>query len=152
MKKFIALLLVGMLTLSLFGCGEKDGDLGKQTTVDKENGYTITQEVKVFKFKEEEDSLTEKETLRKEGFKVTKENTIGEIETKSDAFDIALQEVTVDFNTMTAYFDRTRGIWKIVFSDVTESTAEDGKISRTSVTKETVYIDELGYTLYAYTE
>ncbi|MBP3442877.1 MAG: hypothetical protein J6L62_08755 [Clostridia bacterium] len=152
MKKIIAFLIVAVLSLSLFGCGDKDGDLGKQTTVDEKNGYTITQEVKTFKFKEDEDSLEEKENLRKDGFKVTKENTSGAVKTKSDAFDIALQEVTVDFNTMTAYFDRTRGIWKIVFSDVTESTAEDGSISRESVTKETVYVDELGYTLYAYTE
>lgn len=152
MKRIFALILMAALALTLFGCGEKEGDLGKQTTVDAQNGYTITQEVKTFKFKEEEDSLEEIENLRKDGFKVTAENTSGEIKTKSDAFDIALQEVTVEFNTITSYFDRTRGIWKVIFTDVTETEAEDGSISRTSVTKETIYLDEDGYTLFAYTE
>ncbi len=152
MKRIFALFLTVLLTFTLFGCGEQEGDLGNQTTVDEQNGYTLTQEVKIFKFKEEEDALEKIENLRKDGFKVTEENASGEIKTKSDAFELALQEVTVEFNTITSYFDRTRGIWKVVFSDVTETEAEDGSISRTSVTKETIYLDESGYTLYAYTE
>lgn len=152
MKRFFALFLTVLLAFTLFGCGEQEGDLGKQTTVDEQNGYTLTQEVKNFKFKEEEDSLEEIENLRKDGFKVTEENATGEIKTKADAFELALKEVTVEFNTITSYFDRTRGIWKVIFSDVTETEAEDGSISRTSVTKETIYLDEAGYTLYAYTE
>lgn len=152
MKRFFALFLTAFLAFALFGCGEQEGDLGKQTTVDAQNGYTLTQEVKTFKFKEEEDALGEIENLRKDGFKVTPENTSGEIKTKADAFEIALQEVTVEFNTITSYFDRTRGIWKVIFTDVTETQSEDGSISRTSVTKETIYVDEDGYTLYAYTE
>ena len=152
MKRFFALFLTALLAFTLFGCGEQEGDLGKQTTVDEQNGYTLTQEVKMFKFKEEEDSLEKIENLRKDGFKVTEENATGEIKTKADAFELALKEVTVEFNTITSYFDRTRGIWKVIFSDVTETEAEDGSISRTSVTKETIYLDEAGYTLYAYTE
>lgn len=152
MKRFFALFLTALLAFTLFGCGEQEGDLGKQTTVDEQNGYTLTQEVKNFKFKEEEDSLEKIENLRKDGFKVTEENATGEIKTKADAFELALKEVTVEFNTITSYFDRTRGIWKVIFSDVTETEAEDGSISRTSVTKETIYLDEAGYTLYAYTE
>lgn len=152
MKRFFALFLTVLLAFTLFGCGEQEGDLGKQTTVDEQNGYTLTQEVKNFKFKEEEDSLEKIENLRKDGFKVTEENATGEIKTKADAFELALKEVTVEFNTITSYFDRTRGIWKVIFSDVTEAEAEDGSISRTSVTKETIYLDEAGYTLYAYTE
>lgn len=152
MKKIISCLLLIAVSFTFFACGKQDGDLGKQTTVDEQNGYTITNEVKNFQFKLEEDALEEKETLRKDGFKVSKENAKGKIMSKTGAFDIALQEATVEFNTVTAYFDRTRGIWKVVFSDVTETTAEDGSISRASVTKESVYIDEEGYTLYAYTE
>ena len=152
MKRFFAFFLTVLLAFTLFGCGEQEGDLGKQTTVDEQNGYTLTQEVKNFKFKEEEDSLEKIENLRKDGFKVTEENATGEIKTKADAFELALKEVTVEFNTITSYFDRTRGIWKVIFSDVTETEAEDGSISRTSVTKETIYLDEAGYTLYAYTE
>ncbi len=152
MKKIISCLLLIAVCFTFFACGKQDGDLGKQTTVDAQNGYTITNEVKNFQFKLEEDALEENENLRKDGFKVSKENAKGKIMSKTGAFDIALQEATVEFNTVTAYFDRTRGIWKVVFSDVTETTAEDGSISRASVTKESVYIDEAGYTLYAYTE
>lgn len=152
MKKIISCLLLIAVSFTFFACGKQDGDLGKQTTVDAQNGYTITNEVKNFQFKLEEDALEENENLRKDGFKVPKENAKGKIMSKTGAFDIALQEVTVEFNTVTAYFDRTRGIWKVVFSDVTETTAEDGSISRESVTKESVYVDEEGYTLYAYTE
>lgn len=152
MKKIISCLLLIAVSFTFFACGKQDGDLGKQTTVDAQNGYTITNEVKNFQFKLEEDALEENENLRKDGFKVSKENAKGKIMSKTGAFDIALQEVTVEFNTVTAYFDRTRGIWKVVFSDVTETTAEDGSISRESVTKESVYVDEEGYTLYAYTE
>ena len=152
MKKIISIFLLVSVCFTFFACGKQEGDLGKQTTVDKQNGYTITNEVKNFQFKLEEDELEEKENLRAEGFKVTPENAKGQIMSKTGAFDIALQEVTVEFNTITAYFDRTRGIWKVVFSDVSETKAEDGSISRTSVTKESVYIDEAGYTLFAYTE
>ena len=152
MKKIISVLLLVAVCFTFFACGHKDGDLGKQTTVDEQNGYTITNEVKNFQFKFEEDELEKKETLRKDGFKVPAESAKGQIMSKTGAFDIALQEVTVEFNTVTAYFDRTRGIWKVVFSDVTETTAENGSISRESVTKESIYIDEEGYTLFAYTE
>ena len=103
MKKLLSILLCVALCTMLFGCGHKDGDLGNQTTVDEQNGYTV------------------------------------------------IQEVTVDFNTMAAYFDKTRGYWKVIFSDVTETTDAEGKISRTSVDKEVIYIDEDGYTFCAYT-
>lgn len=137
MKKLISFALAAVLCLSLFGC-DKNGDLGKQTTIDSSNGYTLVQEVKPSKYKEEEKFVEKDAGVRRSGFKVTPENTDGGIKTKSDAVKIARQEATVDYNKITIYYDRTRGIWKLELSD--ENTV-----------KETVYVDEDGYTLAAYT-
>lgn len=150
MKKLISILLLIIISVTFFACDKPDGDLGKQTTVDKENGYTLIEEVKPFKFNDEEDALKDMKGVRLEGFKVTKENTKGAIKTKGDVLDIALQEVTADYNTITFYFDRTRGIWKVTFSVMTETTANDGSIARDNAVKETVYIDEDGYTLFSF--
>lgn len=152
MKKLISVLLLVAVCFTFFACGHKDGDLGNQTTVNEENGYTLVQEVKPFAFSKEEDSLKGMKTLRVDNFKVTPENAAGAIKTKADAIAIAIKEAVSEYNTITVYHDRTRGIWKIVFSDVTESEAEDGSIKRESVTKETVYVDEDGYTLLCFTE
>lgn len=150
MKKILSVLLLVVICTTFFACGHNDGDLGKQTTVDKENGYTLVGEVKPFKFNDEEDALKEMKSARVDGFKVTKENTTGPIKTKSDVLVIARQEVTENYNTITMYYDRTRGIWKTVFSVMTETTAKDGAISRDNVIKETVYVDEDGYTLLSF--
>lgn len=150
MKKIISVLLLVVICTTFFACKHTDGDLGKQTTVDKENGYTLIEEVKPFKFNDEEKSLKEMKGVRIDGFKVTQENTKGAIKTKGDVLDIAIQEATENYNTITIYFDRTRGIWKTVFSVMTETTAKDGAISRDNVIKETVYIDEDGYTLLSF--
>lgn len=152
MKKIISVLLLVTVCFTFFACGHKDGDLGKQTTVNEENGYTLVQEVRPFEFSEEEDTLKGMKTLRVDNFKVTPENTEGKIKTKSDAIEIAIKEATSEYNTINLFHDRTRGIWKIVFSQVTETEAEDGSIKRDSVTKETVYVDEDGYTLLSFTE
>ncbi len=152
MKKITAFLLTALIALSLFGCNKNDGDLGKQTTVDKDNGYTLVQEVKPFKFSEEEDNLMEMKGLRVDGFKVpATEELENPIKTKDDVLKIALQEVTAEYNTITIYFDRTRGFWKVIFSTDTEKTAEDGTVSRESTPKEAVYIDEDGYTFLCVT-
>lgn len=150
MKKIIAILLVVIISATFFACDKNDGDLGKQTTVDTENGYTLVQEVKPFEFSEEEDTLAEMKSVRVDGFKVTKENTKGAIKIKADVVEIARQEVSESYNTITLHYDRTRGIWKAVFSVTTETTAEDGTITRDSVIKETVYVDEDGYTLLSF--
>lgn len=150
MKKLISLLLVVIISTMFFACNKVDGDLGKQTTVDKENGYTLIEEVKPFKFNDEEDALKDMKGVKLDGFKVTKDNTTGAIKTKADVIDIAVQEATEDYNTITIYFDRTRGIWKVVFSIMTETTAKDGAISRENEVKETVYVDEDGYTLFSF--
>ena len=152
MKKLISALLLVAVCFTFFACGHKDGDLGNQTTVNEENGYTLVQEVRPFDFSDEEDSLKSMKTLRVDNFKVTPENTVGNIKTKSDAIAIAIKEAISEYNTIQAFYDRTRGIWKIVFSDVTETEAEDGSIKRDTVTKETVYVDEDGYTLLSFTE
>lgn len=152
MKKIISVLLLVAVCFTFFACGHKDGDLGKQTTVNEENGYTLVQEVRPFEFSEEEDALKGMKTLRVDNFKVTPENTEGKIKTKSDAIEIAIKEATSEYNTINLFHDRTRGIWKFVFSQVTETEAEDGSIKRDSVTKETVYVDEDGYTLLSFTE
>ena len=42
MKKIIAVILMIAVALSLSACGKKkEGDLGKQTTIDEKNGYTL---------------------------------------------------------------------------------------------------------------
>ena len=64
---------------------------------------------------------------------------------------IAYEEVTVEYNAVKRYYDKTRGIWKVEFLNMTETEA-DNKITREFDLKEAIYIDEEGYTLYAYTE
>ncbi len=151
MKKLVAILLTALIAVSFFGCLKDDGDLGKQTTVDKENGVTYVQEVKPFKFADEEENLKDMKGLRVDGFKVPAQEGVEPIKTKDDVMKIALQEVTAEYNTATTYFDRTRGFWKVVFSMNTETTAEDGTVSRESTPKESVYIDEDGYTFLCVT-
>ena len=65
--------------------------------------------------------------------------------------NIAYEEVTVEYNAVKRYHDKTRGIWKVEFLNMTETT-EGNKINRTYDLQEAIYIDEEGYTLYAYTE
>lgn len=150
MKKVVSLLLLVVISITFFACNKNDGDLGKQTTVNKDNGYTLVQEVKPFKFSDEEDELENIKGIRTEGFKVTQENAKGAIKTKADVIEIAQQEASSDYNQIQVFFDRTTGIWKTVFSVTTTTTAEDGTVTRDSVIKETVYIDEDGYTLLAF--
>ena len=150
MKKVVSLLLLVVISITFFACNKDDGDLGKQTTVDKDNGYTLVQEVKPFKFSDEEDELENIKGIRTEGFKVTQENAKGAIKTKADVIEIAQQEASSDYNQIQVFFDRTTGIWKTVFSVTTTTTAEDGTVTRDNVIKETVYIDEDGYTLLAF--
>ena len=152
MKKVISVLLLVAVCFTFFACGHKDGDLGKQTTVNEENGYTLVQEVKPFKFSEEEDSLKGMKTLRIDNFKVTPENTEGAVKTKSDAIEIAIKEAVSEYNMINVYHDRTRGIWKVVFSEATDTKEADGSISRDIYSVETVYVDEDGYTLLCFTE
>ena len=150
MKKLVSILLLAVICLTFFACDGKDGDLGKQTTVNKDNGYTLVQEVKPFKFSEEEDELESIKGIRTEGFKVSKDNPKGAIKTKDDVIEIARGEASAEYNQIQVYYDRTTGIWKTVFSVTTEATAEDGTVTRDSVIKETVYVDEDGYTLLAF--
>lgn len=150
MKKLVSILLLVIISVSFVACGGNDGDLGKQTTVDKENGYTLIQEVKPFKFSEDEDELQYIESgMRIQGFKVTPENSKGAIKTKADVIEIAQQEATEKYNQIQVFYDRTRGIWKVKLQDVTEYEASDGSINRTTGTVETIYIDEDGYTLFS---
>lgn len=150
MKKVVSLLLLIVISITFFACNKDDGDLGKQTTVNKDNGYTLVQEVKPFKFSDEEDELENIKGIRTEGFKVTQENAKGAIKTKADVIEIAQQEASSDYNQIQVFFDRTTGIWKTVFSVTTATTAKDGTVTRDNVIKETVYIDEDGYTLLAF--
>lgn len=150
MKKIIAFLLVAVIAATFFACNKNDGDLGKQTTVDPENGYTLVQEVKPFKFSDEEDKLNNIKGIRTEGFNISKENPKGAIKTKADVIEIARGEASSDYNQIQVFFDRTTGIWKTVFSVTTTKTADDGTVTRDSVVKETIYVDEDGYTLLAF--
>ena len=44
MKRIVAVLLTAVIAITFFACGKKEGDLGKQTTVDKKNGYTLVED------------------------------------------------------------------------------------------------------------
>ncbi|MBR6531627.1 MAG: hypothetical protein IKT61_03925 [Clostridia bacterium] len=150
MKKLISILLLVVISVTFFACDKKDGDLGKQTTVDAENGYTLVQEVKPFEFSEDEDELQYIESgMRIKGFNVTPENAKGAIKVKADVVEIARQEATEEYNQIQLFYDRTRGIWKAKLQNVTEYEASDGSFNRTTGTVETIYIDEDGYTLFA---
>ncbi len=157
MKKVIALVLCIVVSASIFtACSKKEGDAGKATTLattpDQKTEIVLYNEVVNFEFKKEEDTIEKKPTFRKDGFKVTKENTKYKSKlTKGDVLNIAYEEVTVEYNTVKRYYDKTRGIWKVEFLDMTE-TETNKEITREFKLKEAIYIDEEGYTRYAYTE
>ena len=150
MKKIISACLFAVIMLSLFGCGKNDGDLGKQTTVDKENGYTLVQEVKTFKMNTDEKAMKKLDGVQKDGFKTGEENQTGGIRTKDDAIEIAKKEIAVKYNSIRVAFDRTRGIWKVTFSNDEEVKNSDGMKHVESDVVQTVYVDEDGYTLAIY--
>lgn len=143
MKKFAALILIISMSITLFACKAKEGDLGKQTTVDKENGYTLVQEVRNFSFNKDEDEIEKNPKAKFDGFVTGEKNPAGDIKIKSDALKIAQNEVKFKYNKINYYYDRTRGVWKIVFSK--DTVKEDKQID--SVVLGTVYVDEDGYTL-----
>ncbi len=151
MKKIVALLLVALIAAAFFGCGYKEGDLGEQTSVNSENSYTIYNEVRPYDHTDDEESFKDStDTFRSEPneLKVSRETEgIKPIETKDDVITIAFKEVSVDFNTVHVYFDRTQGFWKVVFSDTEETTNADGIVTQRDIRpKESVYVDEDGYT------
>ena len=150
MKKITALFLSAFIVFALFGCGRNDGDLGKQTTVDEQNGYTLVQEVKSFSMNDDERAMKKLEGVQTDGFKTGEENKTGNIGTKSDAIAIAKGEADVKYNSIRINYDRTRGVWKIVFSNDEEITNEEGVKHVESDVLETVYVDEDGYTLAIY--
>ena len=150
MKKIIALALSMFMAAVFFGCGKDDGDLGKQTTVDEQNGYTLVQEVKTFKMNDDERAMKKLDGVQKEGFKISEANKTGDVKVKSDALEIAKGEVDVKYNSVRVAFDRTQGIWKVTFSNDKELTDEEGMKHVESDVLETVYIDEEGYTLMLY--
>lgn len=142
MKKIIAVLLIAVMAMSIFACGKKEGDLGKQTTVDKENGYTLVEEVLTFKYNDDEEEIKKNPNAKTEGFVTNESNAVGKVNTKSAVLDIAKKEVSEKFNKINFAFDRTQGIWKVTFS---MDTVTDDKITSTKLM--TVYVDEDGYTL-----
>lgn len=143
MKKFIAVILMIAVALSLSACGKKkEGDLGKQTTIDEKNGYTLVEEVLPFKFNKDEKELKKDPNAKMSGFVTNESNAAGKISVKSQAVEIAKKEVTEKFNKVNIAYDRTQGIWRIKFS---LDTVTEEKTTNTSVM--TVYVDEDGYTL-----
>lgn len=143
MKKFIAVILMIAVALSLSSCGkEKEGDLGKQTTIDEKNGYTLVEEVLPFKFNKDEKELKKDPNAKMSGFVTNESNAAGKISVKSQAVEIAKKEVTEKFNKVNIAYDRTQGIWRIKFS---VDTVTEKKTANTPVM--TVYVDEDGYTL-----
>lgn len=141
MKKIIAALLVAVLAFSLYACGKEDG-LGKQTTIDRENGYTMVQGVLTFKYKEVSKALKEDPNAKTDGFVVSEDKAMGDVSTKSAALEVAKQEVTDEYNKVSFAYDRTRGIWRVTFAFDTEKGEEIE-----SKTVMTVYVDEDGYTV-----
>ena len=143
MKKFIAVILMIAVALALSSCGKKkEGDLGKQTTIDEKNGYTLVEEVLPFKFNKDEKELKQDPNAKMSGFVTNESNAAGKISTKSQAVEIAKKEVNEKFNKVNIAYDRTQGIWRIKFS---VDTVTEKKTANTPVM--TVYVDEDGYTL-----
>ena len=142
MKKIIAVLLAVAISMTLFACGKKEGDLGKQTTVDKKNGYTLVEEVLTFKYNDDEEEIKKNPNAKTDGFVTNESNAVGKVNTKSAVLDIAKKEVSDKFNKINFAFDRTQGIWRVTFSMDTVSGEKT-----TSEKVMTVYVDEDGYTL-----
>ena len=142
MKKIIAVLLTAVIAMSFFACGKKEGDLGKQTTVDKKNGYTLVEEVLTFKYNDDEEEIKKNPNAKTDGFVTNESNAVGKVNTKSAVLDIAKKEVGDKFNKINFAFDRTQGIWRVTFSRDTVSGEKT-----TSEKVMTVYVDEDGYTL-----
>ena len=133
MKRIVAVLLTAVIAITFFACGKKEGDLGKQTTVDKKNGYTLVEEVLTFKYNDDEEEIKKNPNAKTEGFVTNESNAVGKVNTKSAVLDI---------NKVNFAFDRTQGIWRVTFSmdTVTDENTTSEKVM-------TVYIDEDGYTL-----
>lgn len=149
MKKIIAILLTLILPIILFGCKD-DGDLGKQTTVDAQNNITVYTGTGVFKMNDDERAMKKLEGVQKDGFKQNMgDEGTSPINTRSDVLEAAKKEATVKYNSIRVAFDRTRGIWRVLFGDDTEKEI-DGKKQISTTVLETVYIDEDGYTLAIY--
>jgi len=142
MKKTIAVLLAVVISMTFFACGKKEGDLGKQTTVDKKNGYTLVEEVLTFKYNDDEEKIKKNPNAKTDGFVTNESNAVGKVNTKSAVLDIAKKEVSDKFNKINFAFDRTQGIWRVTFSMDTVSGEKT-----TSEKVMTVYVDEDGYTL-----
>lgn len=142
MKKTIAVLLAVVISMTFFACGKKEGDLGKQTTVDKKNGYTLVEEVLTFKYNDDEEEIKKNPNTKTDGFVTNESNAVGKVNTKSAVLDIAKKEVSDKFNKINFAFDRTQGIWRVTFSMDTVSGEKT-----TSEKVMTVYVDEDGYTL-----
>lgn len=142
MKKTIAFLLAVVISMTFFACGKKEGDLGKQTTVDKKNGYTLVEEVLTFKYNDDEEEIKKNPNAKTDGFVTNESNAVGKVNTKSAVLDIAKKEVSDKFNKINFAFDRTQGIWRVTFSMDTVSGEKT-----TSEKVMTVYVDEDGYTL-----
>lgn len=142
MKKIIAVLLAVVVSMAFFACGKKEGDLGKQTTVDKKNGYTLVEEVLTFKYNDDEEEIKKNPNAKTDGFVTNESNAVGKVNTKSAVLDIAKKEVSDKFNKINFAFDRTQGIWRVTFSMDTVSGEKT-----TSEKVMTVYVDEDGYTL-----
>lgn len=142
MKKIIAVLLAVVISMTFFACGKKEGDLGKQTTVDKKNGYTLVEEVLTFKYNDDEEEFKKNPNAKTDGFVTNESNAVGKVNTKSAVLDIAKKEVSDKFNKINFAFDRTQGIWRVTFSMDTVSGEKT-----TSEKVMTVYVDEDGYTL-----
>ena len=125
MKKTVAVLLTAVIAITFFACGKKEGNLGKQTTVDKKNGYTLVEEVLTFKYNDDEEEIKKNPNAKTEGFVTNESNAVGKVNTKSAVLDIAKKEVGEKFNKVNFAFDRTQGIWRVTFSmdTVTDETA-----------------------------
>ena len=90
MKKTIAVLLAVVISMTFFACGKKEGDLGKQTTVDKKNGYTLVEEVLTFKYNDDEEEIKKNPNAKTDGFVTNESNAVGKVNTKSAVLDLSL--------------------------------------------------------------
>lgn len=133
MKNLVVLALAFVIALSLCACSG-DGDLGKQTQVNKA-GVVEYNTVSSFDYSE---YLKENEaTAVKEGFANTKETTCYD---KVTARKLCENELDGEFtyNLVKISYDRTEGIWKVAYSTTDQNQNESNTVS--------VCIDEHGVT------
>ncbi len=133
MRKAAALLLSIAFALCLTACNSDD--LGKQTSVNEEQGYTEFNTVNSFDFSDYKKE--HKDIARTDGFKNVQPK---QFHNKTDAKELAKNELPegYKFNNLKIFFDPTEGIWMVEYSTVNEAGETTAKLC--------VCVEDTGYT------